>query len=140
MPFRATRAALLQAALAPFLLLLASCSLFDSGTPWRDDRYALIWIDEPRDVSLDYDLGHGGWSVLVDARVFAVGSDGRYVVAKQHPHGNRSVTNYFIVDKQADPERDRARAVVGPLTAQEFEVRQHALQLPAFTKVLASLE
>jgi len=121
-------------------LALGSCGLFDSGTPWRDGRYALLWIDLPDDVGLDYDVGSGGWTTLVDVRVFAVGSDARYIVAKQHPKGDRSITNYFIIDKRLDPNRPASGAVMGPLTAREFEVKQRDLQLPPFTKVLASLE
>ena len=140
MPSPTRRALCCRGAILLFGLALNSCSLFDGGTPWRDGKYALLWIDEPDEVELAYDEGNGGWSALVDPRVFAAGSDERYVVVKQHPRGDRSITNYFIVDRRLYAKKNPNRAVTGPFTASEFESRQRQLQLPGFTTVLASLE
>jgi len=130
------RAAL--ACMTVYSLLLPACALFDSGTPWHKGRFALQWIDSPDEVKLCYDTGNGGWLVIIPARVFAVGSDERYVVAQQHPAGDRAITNYFILDVRAYVPRDRS-GVVGPLTAKEFEAKASDLKLPAFTTVLESL-
>jgi hypothetical protein len=61
-------------------------------------------------MSVDYDLEDGGAIGRVPATVFAVGWDGRYLVAKQHPYDainkseivDRSVTNYYIIDSSKD--------------------------------------
>lgn len=120
---------------------LSGCGLFDSGVEWRDGPYELLWIDISEQISLTYDLGRDGGSIgLVDWTVFAVGSNDRYIVAKQHPQGNKAVTNYFIVDKREALPTDPVRAVLGPLTATEFSVQARSIQLPKFTKVLNSLE
>jgi hypothetical protein len=71
-------------------LFFTGCAWFDSGVPWRDGQYKLLWIDLPDEVELVYDMGGGGSVPLVEARVFAVGTDDRYVVAKQHPAGRPS--------------------------------------------------
>jgi hypothetical protein len=62
-------------------------------------------------------------------------------VAKQHPGGDRTVTNFFIIDATRETPRSVQRDVVrGPLTEAEFERLSHELGLPSFTKVLASLQ
>jgi hypothetical protein len=121
--------------------LLSGCGLFDSGVVWKGGHYAMIWIDIPDDVQLSYDAGNGAWMGRVEARVFAVGWDGRYVVAKQHPKGNKSVTNYFIVDSQKDSSfANTTQAVIGPLSVLEFQKRSAEMKLPRFTKLLGSLQ
>jgi hypothetical protein len=84
---------------------------------------------------------------VLDATVFAVGADDRYIVAKQHPvsadqvHFDRSVTNYLIVDRMLTATlRDRKTGVIGPLTKEQFEQKAAALQLPNFTKTFPKLE
>jgi hypothetical protein len=120
---------------------LSGCGLFDSGVEWRDGPYELLWIDVSYQTSLNFDLGRNGSSIgLVDWTVFAVGSNDRYIVVKQHPQGNKAVTSYFIVDKSEVRPMDPTRAVLGPLTQAEFSVKARSLNLPQFTKVLSSLE
>ncbi len=101
----------------------------------------LLWIDLPNVVTLSYDLGNGSSTPRVDEQVFSVGYDGRYVVAKQHPGGNKSITNYFIVDARKDSKTAINKDVVtGPLSEQEFQKKAKELNLPAFTKTLESLK
>ncbi len=73
--------------------------------------------------------------------MFSVGYDGKYVVAKQHPHGRKSITNYFIIDAQKDSKMASNKdVVIGPLNEQEFQKKVKELNLPAFTKTLESLQ
>jgi hypothetical protein len=119
---------------------LCSCN-FDSGTPWRGGPFALAWIDRPDDVWLEYRIPDGGSQRLIEPRVFAVGWDGHYVVVKQHPNGNRSITNFFVIDATREsPRAERGDVVRGPLSEAEFERLSKELSLPAFSKVLASLQ
>ena len=120
---------------------LSGCGLFDSGVEWRDGPYELLWIDVSEQRSLNYDVGRNGGSIgLVDWTVFAVGSNDRFIVVKQHPQGNKAVTNYFIVDKRAVLPTDPQRTVLGPFTQADFNLQARSLRLPAFTKVLSSLQ
>jgi hypothetical protein len=120
---------------------LSGCGLFDSGVEWRDGPYELLWLDFSEQTSLNYDLGKHGSSIgVVDSTVFAVGSNDRYIIVKQHLQGNKAVTNYFIVDKREVVPTDPIRAVLGPLTQAEFTVQARSLHLPQFTTVLNSLE
>ena len=122
-------------------VLLSSCRLFDSGVEWRGGPYALLWIDTSENISLCRDLGNGSFIGRVDSTVFAVGWDGRYLTAKQHPNNDRSKTNYFIVDARNDTDyADETKIVIGPLTASEFQKKATDLRLPKFSKVLSSLQ
>ena len=121
--------------------LLSGCGLFDSGVVWRGGPYILGWIDLPDEVTLSYDLGDGASIGRIETCVFAVGWDGRYLVAKQHPAGDRTITNFFVVDAQADgPYADTRKVVIGPLSESEFAAKARELSLPSFSKELASLK
>lgn len=121
--------------------LLISCSLFDSGVEWRGGPYSLVWIDTADNTSLNRNLGEGSWIGRVESTVFAVGWDGRYLVAKQHPDNDRSKTNYFIIDSRNDTDlADPTEVVIGPLTEAEFRQKSIELRLPTFSKVLTSLQ
>jgi hypothetical protein len=123
------------------IAILSSGCYFDSGTPWKSGKYELLWIDKPDDVFLSYDLGAGSSSLRIESTVFAVGSDEHYVVAQQHPHGVKSITNYYILDIARDSRRAEPRDVVeGPMTEVAFRERSAQLKLPPFSKVLESLE
>jgi len=113
-----------------------SCSLFDAGTEWQDGPYALLWIDLPENVQLAYHQGKGGWAPLVEYRVFAVGSNSRYIVAKQHPNGDKSITNFYLIDRS----KDEFHCVQGPMNELNFSKASKDLGLPTFTKTLHSLE
>lgn len=121
--------------------LLTSCGLFDSGVEWRAGPYALLWLDTAESTSIYRELGEGRWIGRVDSTVFAVGWDGRYLVAKQHPKNDRRTTNYFIVNASKDSDYiDPTEIVTGPLTASEFQKKNTELHLPAFSKVLDTLQ
>ena len=127
--------------IAGLCLLLAGCGLFDSGVVWRGGPYILSWIDLPDEVTLSYDIGKGTSVGRIEARVFAVGWDGRYLVAKQHPAGDRKVTNFYIIDAQKDgPYVDEKKVVIGPLSEAEFKKKEVKLSLPEFSKELSSLK
>jgi len=121
-------------------LAVAGCGLWDSGVEWRGGRYILVWIDDPTTPRLNYDLGEGSSIGRIGEAVFSVGWDGRYVVAKQHPGGNKNVTNYFFIDSSKDQAHlDPHVAVVGPLSEAEFASKARELGLPLFAKTLESL-
>ncbi len=121
--------------------LMISCSLFDSGVEWQGGPYALVRIDTAENTSIGRDLGDGNSIGRVGSTVFAVGWDGRYLGAKQHPNNDRSNTNYFIVDSRNDTDlADPTKVVIGPLTEFEFQQKSIDLRLPKFSKVLTSLQ
>jgi hypothetical protein len=121
------------------LIMMSSwgCSSSDSGVLWKGGPYVLTWIDHRENVFLAYDFGSGGGKETVAPCVFAVGFDGQYVVVKQHPNGDRKITNYFIVNAQKDSPDEPA---LGPFTEAEFQQKSVEMKLPRFTKVIKELE
>lgn len=120
---------------------LTACGLFDSGVPWKSGPFQLLWIDLPDQVTLSYDVGNGASIGLVDYTVYAVGSNAHHIVVKQHPSGEKSITNFYIVDLNSSalplhPEL----AVTGPLTRDQFDERAKLNALPRFTTVLETLQ
>ena len=64
----------------------------------------------------------------VRATVFAAGWDAHHVIVKRHPGGDRTRTEYYILDRRKDgPQAPPRQSVVGPLTAAEFATRRTAL-------------
>lgn len=121
--------------------LASSCGLFDSGIEWRGGPYALLWIDTDDSMAICRDIGDDHLIGRIDSTVYAVGWDGRYLVAKQHPNGDRNITRYFVLDSTRDADlADPDASVTGPLTAAEFGRMAAERRLPPFTKVLGSLE
>ncbi len=127
--------------IAGFCLLLAGCVSSTPASFGAAGPYILSWIDLPDEVTLSYDLGKGASVGRIEARVFAVGWDGRYLVAKQHPAGDRKITNFYIIDAQKDgPYVDEKKVVIGPLSEAEFKKKAVELSLPEFSKELSSLK
>ena len=123
------------------LILIGSCGLFDSGEVWHGGPYTLYWIDIPENVTLGYDLGDGNSIGRIEEQVFAVGWDGNYLVAQQHPKGDNKIINYFIIDAKKDsPMAESKDVVMGPLTEAEYKTKSKELNLPQFSKVLSSLK
>lgn len=138
--FQMTIRKLLVASSVLCVALTSSCGLFDSGIEWRGGPYILLWIDDHKEVVLNYDIGQGSSVERIESRVIAVGWNGRYLVAKQHPKSAPSNTNFFILDSQADqPYADISKVVVGPMSEEEFHHKRVELSLPEFSKVLDSL-
>ena len=125
--------------------LLTSCNEWWIDTCWESDGYRLIAIDTRSQMSLIFE-GDGG-SGLIGATIFAVGTDAKHIVLKQHPASDlgassfdRSITNYFIVEKRSGSFKDREAGVRGPLTKAQFERLVSTLSLPEFSKTFDDLK
>lgn len=103
--------------------------------------YRLIAVDMDNQMSISYDLGDGSAVGRINETVFAFGFDERFIVAKQHPNGDRSVTNFFYLDMNKDSKyAEPSDSVTGPLTEKEFESESTRLNLPKFSRTLTALE
>lgn len=102
--------------------------------------YYLNAVDIREQMSLAYALEDGSRIGRVDATVFAVGWNDRYIVAKQHPTDDRRVTNYFLLEMARDSAyADPSASVTGPLTETDFQSKAK-LGLPDFKRTIRSLE
>lgn len=110
---------------AAWLLTAAACFPWSGGEHALDGPYALYATDVPEQMALVYSVGSSVYLTRVPATVFAAGWDARHIIVKRHPGGDRTRTEYFILDRRRDgPEAEPAQSVVGPLTASEFTSRR----------------
>ncbi len=122
-------------------LIGLSCAIFDSGRPWKDGQYSLLWIDLPDEVTLTYDWGAGHSEPLIPSQVFAVGANANFIVVKQHPHGDKSITNFYAIPRRPSAgKRSPHPPVLGPMSSIEFAKKSVELSLPSFSKTLTALE
>jgi hypothetical protein len=138
-------------------ILWTGCSprpIFDRHWPdayWRSGDYVLLAIDTEAQMSLNADVKDVGKAFIVnvvDATVFSVGANDRYIVAKQHPLVGESqttfdsrITNYFVIDRGRVPTlREPQKGVTGPLTKEAFDRLAETTGLPRFTKTFRKLE
>jgi hypothetical protein len=127
------------------ITLITACNEWSIDTCWESDGYRLIAIDARSQMSLIFE-GDNGLG-LVGATIFAVGADAKHIVLKQHPASNpgatsfdRSITNYFIIEKRSGSFKDREAGVRGPLTKEQFERQASTLSLPEFSKTFDDLK
>ncbi len=125
---------------------LAGCNMWSVDAYWRSGKYMLVAIDSPGQMSLTVDQGGGTGFGIVGSTVFAIGSDTKFIVLKQHPGDNfgnfdRSITNYFIVKRNSTPaSMADESSVQGPLTKAQFDKLSKQLSLPAFSKTFKDLK
>lgn len=104
-------------------------------------NYRLIAVDVLSEMSVSYGLENGDVVGRINSTVFAVGWDSRYIVAKQHPNNDRSITNYFYLDISKDSRyADPGASVTGPLNFEEFSKKKIELSLPSFKRTIKSIE
>ncbi|MDQ2867662.1 MAG: hypothetical protein M3R59_04520 [Verrucomicrobiota bacterium] len=131
-----------------WIVALAGCYKPGMDESWRDGRYALISIDTESQMGLCWVSSDGSYIDVVDATVFAVGSNARFIVVKRHPSldlsatkYDRSVTEYFIVKRVPTLDtNDPTAGVEGPLSEVQFRDSVSRLSLPAFSKVFDNLK
>lgn len=68
--------------------LLLSC---DWGVEWRDKPYEVVWINIGENRMLNYEIAEGSSIGRVEAEIIAVGSNEKYVVAKQRSIDDESI-------------------------------------------------
>ena len=127
------------------IILLLSC-LFITGCGFSHDEkitgvYRLIAVDINEQMSICYELENGSCIGRINQTVFSYGFNKRFIVAKQHPANDKSVTNYYYLDMTKDSEfAEPSESVTGPLSKEEFEKATKKLDLPKFTKTIKNLK
>jgi hypothetical protein len=103
--------------------------------------YSLGAVDVDEQMSISYDLGNGSTVGRINKMVFAYGYNHNYIAAKQHPKGDKRVTNYYYLDMTKDSMyASPSASVIGPLSKEEFEKASIQLILPDFTQTIRHLE
>jgi hypothetical protein len=77
----------------------------------------------------------------ISETVFSVGWNERFIVAKQHPSNDKSVTNYFILDMSKDKKNLNASvSVMGPFSESEYKKQSLSMVLPKFSRTMDDLK
>lgn len=119
------------------LLTIAAACLpaCDSGTKWKSGKYEVYWIDVSSDLTLGLALGNGVAIGRVMPQVYAVGEDDMWIVAAQHPNGDKTKSHFYYLPKAQDHEHKNANEIVlGPFNETEFEKLKAELALPDWSK------
>ena len=120
--------------------------LFIAGCGFVHDEgiigaYRLIAVDMDEQMGICYDLSDGSAAGRINETVFAYGFNNRYIVAKQHPNDDRSITYYYYLDMTKDSKyADPSDSVTGPLNEGDFALASRKLSLPTFSRILKHLQ
>lgn len=57
---------------------------------------------------------------VVPGTVFAVAQNAHFIIAKQHPSGVRTTTNFYIIPLDQRISQSPCENVIGPLTEEEY--------------------
>ena len=118
-----------------YLALLGCLALAACGQPVRREKleagYVLTAMDRPEDLSICREIGHSTCAGGIGPTIAAVGWDGRYIVAAQHPDNNKALTQYYFIDLTVP--NSEMEGVTGPLTRAQFDVKSQELALPRLT-------
>ena len=114
-----------------FTTLLCSC---DSGVEWKDSPYEVIWIDTGDNRTLNHEISENASIGRVEAEVIAVGSNEKYVVAKQKPIGGGSISYFYIDRAKDDKYLNWDEITQGPFSEARFLLLKAELGLPEFSK------
>ncbi|HET9493904.1 MAG TPA: hypothetical protein VFR15_06710 [Chloroflexia bacterium] len=124
-------------------LALSACFPLDGPEHRLDEQYYLWAADISEQMALYRQLPENGGIERVGQTVFAAGADRRHVIAQRHPQGDRTRTEYFILERAKDaPLADSKTSVRGPFTKEEFEqarVRLGVAPTLSFSVVLERL-
>lgn len=113
------------------ILALAAC---DYGVQWEDKPYQVIWVDTTDNRTLNYSLENGASIGRVQAEVIAVGSNDKYIVAKQRDLGGGSISFFYLERSKDSMYKNLDDVTQGPFTEQEFEKLKSDLNFPEFSK------
>jgi len=113
-------------------------------------NYYLIAGDIEEDMCISFHEEKDGsiYGTIINATVFAVGFNNKYIIAKQHPRifpqpCDKNVTNYFILPIKKEMDWKTKNGLIGPLSIQQFNQTKKELDIPdsvKFTMVIESLK
>ena len=120
-----------RASLIIITIFLFSC---DSGVEWRDRPYQVVRIDTSDNRTLNHEISESASIGRVATEVIAVGSNEKWVVAKQKSN-NGGVISYFYIERAKDNKFLNSDEITnGPFSEVEFIQLKSELGLPEFSK------
>ncbi|MFI5196425.1 MAG: hypothetical protein ACHQD8_04985 [Chitinophagales bacterium] len=95
-------------------------------------NYFLVARDDVGQLSLAYhETGiESIYGIVIAQTVFAVGYNEHYIIVKQHPDGDKQITNYYILPIKKGMDWGTKNGLIGPLTLEQFNEKRIALNIP----------
>ena len=100
---------------------------------WEDGEYEVYYIDGYINLGIKID-DSGSYHGRVEHKVVAVGSDEKYVVAKQVNPDTTSTSYFYIVKGDDDHYLNPDEITQGPFTERRFTELRKELGLPEFSQ------
>jgi len=110
-------------------------------------NYFLIATDTEDDLGLCYhepsdDQNYG---TIIDATIFAIGFNDKFIIVKQHPRNfpnppNENITNYYILPIQKGMDWKSKNGLIGPITLEQFNTKKRELNIPEEVKFTNATE
>ncbi len=85
-----------------------------------NDRYYLEARDINENMELCYLDENGYGFTIIFRTIYAVGQNESFIIAKQHPDGLRTKTNYYIIPIKEKISNKVEDNILGPMTQKEF--------------------
>ena len=116
------------------ILLVFYLSACDSGVEWTEGEYEVHWVDTFHNRTLARKIDSSSSIGRVEAEVIAVGSNNKFVVAKQKDSKANTVS-YFVINKEKDGKYLNQDGITeGPFSEKRFLELKKELGLPDFSK------
>lgn len=113
--------------------LLLQCCVGSAHEEKLSEGYYLSAIDVREDMVVWFqDSGYG--IGIIEATVFAVGQDDKFIIVKQHPRIapnkiNREIVNYFIIPLKNKISKLPEKNILGPFSGAEFTQKKNELNI-----------
>lgn len=112
-----------------FLLSASGC---DHGVEWSEGQYEVHWTDTYSNRVLARKIDDGASIGRVKAEVIAIGSNNKYLIAKQRHQKNSTIT-YSIIDKSKDSQYLNAADITeDPIKESAYLTLKEKRKLPEF--------
>lgn len=93
-------------------------------------RYYLVSNGTYDNMTISYEIDDEGNTVgVIDEKIFSVGNNDKFIIAKQHPKNSRNSVNYFIIPIYKEFTYSPEKGVLGPLSLNQFEAKRKELNL-----------
>jgi hypothetical protein len=99
-------------------------------------NYYLTAPDTEDQLSLSYHepVDEDNYNVIIDAKVFAIGYNEKYMIVKQHPRTfpnppDTAKTNYYILPLRKGMNWRAKNGLMGPLSLQQFNDKKKVLNI-----------
>ena len=106
------------------VFFLTSCGVIDGDSTSLVGGYSVGWVDSKCSMQI-----YHGEKGLTEGQIYYVGWDERFIIAKRHPNCNNKLTDYFIVEVDAESDNRLEGLVHGPYNFEQFEQQRLRLKV-----------